>query len=109
MSELRSSDGRDRAIVQGRVRPLAPIAGDGPHAADLSAAVRFDIGQPGDTFVIATTGKVHVLAGDATVDADGNSPVLGAGSVLTLPDDCTHVSLLAADAGAQGCAYRAGA
>lgn len=83
---------------------LGPVGADANHQ-DLATAKRFTIGEAGDAFVATGTGQMYLLCGDNTVTATTSSPVFDPGVKLTLPDGCTHVSLLAASTGVSGCAY----
>ena len=75
---------------------LAPIAGD-PGAQSLAAAVRFGPFTPGATLVIGASGLFHMLAGDGTVVAAVTNPIYTAGVFrFTLPDACTHLSMVQA-------------
>lgn len=104
MATLITTDGRKVAHKWADL-PLGPVTGDDNHQ-DLGASVRFEIGAAGDPFVATASGPFHLLCGDETVTADTSCPYYDGSVRLVLPDECTHVAMIEAEADVSGCAYR---
>jgi hypothetical protein len=104
---------RGRALAElGAAFALGPVAADVAAAPsddldqDLGASVAFPIGEAGDGCVITATGRVHVLFGASDVVATTACPAYSTPVRLIVPDGCTHVALLEAEADVSGGAYK---
>lgn len=99
---------RSRAELT-QVALLPTTADDG--AVALAVAQQFPRAGafvPGDSLVVASSQAFHVVAGDGSVLASTASPRFAAGVYkLTVPDGCSHVSMVdSADAAGIGQAYK---
>lgn len=106
VATLTTVSGRDRALASERTI-LLPVTTD-TGAQTLATARSYGPFAAGDQVVIVANGEFHAVAGVEATAATASSPgpfPAGAYS-FTIPDACTHVSLIQGAAGAaSGCAY----